>query len=129
VTTIELLQSMRETLASPSAWTKGHLARDENGEPIAPLSPAAVCWCATGALAKALDTQGYPYDGYHADEARDVYKAILDEHYDLTDDVRGSQGLEDKVVGINDGEWGHDHLLTLIDRAIYHQQHPAAVAA
>ena len=41
-------------------WTQRHLARDEDGISCSPVSDAAVCWCAEGALhAGIFETKGH----------------------------------------------------------------------
>jgi hypothetical protein len=44
--------SVIELLSDPEKWTQKALARDKNGEPVSPLSSAAVSWCVLGALFK-----------------------------------------------------------------------------
>jgi len=40
---------MRELLAEPRSWTQGTFARTAAGEPCAPTSLDAACWCVSGA--------------------------------------------------------------------------------
>lgn len=42
----------KELLSNPAHWTKGDLARDENGVTIDPYSNKAICWCQAGAEMK-----------------------------------------------------------------------------
>lgn len=46
----DILERAADRLSKPDAWTQGALARDANGEKVEPESPAAVCWCLSGAL-------------------------------------------------------------------------------
>ena len=48
--TTRLLIRARRRLSVPQRWTKGATARDARGRMAHPLSPAAVRWCAMGAL-------------------------------------------------------------------------------
>jgi hypothetical protein len=49
-TTLEILKEARALLAQPGAWTKGAYARDVEGTYVSPDNPAAVCFCAVGAI-------------------------------------------------------------------------------
>lgn len=46
---------IHELLDSPSKWTKGHYARDKDGENVAPRSVMACCWCLAGAVLKCYE--------------------------------------------------------------------------
>jgi len=46
----DTLVAARALIADPERWTQGAWARDEEGGPVGTLSPAAVCFCAQGAL-------------------------------------------------------------------------------
>jgi hypothetical protein len=50
MSTAELLKAARAKIEKPENWTKGTNARDANGNPTAAYSPAAVCFCAIGAI-------------------------------------------------------------------------------
>jgi hypothetical protein len=47
---LEALVEARGRLAPPGAWTKGEFARDADGHAVDSLDPAAVCFCAAGAI-------------------------------------------------------------------------------
>jgi hypothetical protein len=47
-------------LNRPQAWTRGASARNLAGEPVDPLDPSAVTFCARGAVVKAIGTYDYP---------------------------------------------------------------------
>lgn len=49
-----ILTRARELIADPEHWTKHTLARNPDGKPISPFNPAATCWCAEGALVRAV---------------------------------------------------------------------------
>lgn len=48
--TIRILERAQERIRDPKHWTQGVEARRASGHPCAEDSPAAVRWCATGAL-------------------------------------------------------------------------------
>ena len=41
-----------------TGWTQGTEARDEEGRPVYATDPAAVCWCATGAIRRVASVIG-----------------------------------------------------------------------
>lgn len=45
----QVLTLARELIATPDRWTKGAIARNVHGDPVASRSADAVCWCALGA--------------------------------------------------------------------------------
>lgn len=45
-----ILRDAADLIEPPGRWTRGTLARDEHGLPVAAESPDAVCWCALGAV-------------------------------------------------------------------------------
>lgn len=51
--TAGILRTARDLIATPGTWTKGELARDEDGCPVFPWSDDAVCFCAVGAIKRA----------------------------------------------------------------------------
>ena len=44
------IETVTELLAVHKRWTTEAMARDEYGEPVDPMDPAACCWCLVGAL-------------------------------------------------------------------------------
>lgn len=51
----KVLESAADLLEKPGAWIQGDFARDANGDGLAMgYDPKATCWCAVGALEKAL---------------------------------------------------------------------------
>ncbi len=57
MTTVEILRAARELVAR--GWTQGTPARDTSGDCVSPRSPAAVCWCALGAIAASSGTPAW----------------------------------------------------------------------
>lgn len=52
MSTVEVLKRARETISKPERWTQGAYARDARGYPIGVGHSDAVCFCATGAIAR-----------------------------------------------------------------------------
>ncbi|MBI0530887.1 DUF6197 family protein [Sphingomonas sp. TX0522] len=49
----DVLERAADLIAKPGAWTQGNYARDAAGEGLHDgFNPAAVCWCAYGAIEK-----------------------------------------------------------------------------
>ena len=72
----------REVLLKAAAlvergWCQGEMARDRVGNKVAPISEAAVCWCALGAAKRAADGHTHPYS-----HSRDALYAHLLAHRD-----------------------------------------------
>lgn len=53
---VEVLIAARNLIASPAAWTKGVMARREDGRGADVKGPEAVCWCALGAIRRCCTT-------------------------------------------------------------------------
>ena len=98
--TTHILIAARRRLSDPHRWTKGAAARDARGRDVHPLDPAAVRWCALGALQVASDGVG---ERYHAAVVR-----LLE--------VRDGAGI-DTIPSLND-TGGRAAVLDLYDRAI-----------
>ena len=71
---IEFLKQARELIRDRNRWTTTALARDAQGEAVDPFDDNAVCWCATGALAKVCSGT----ISTHAEQSR-VLDAVYDE--------------------------------------------------
>jgi hypothetical protein len=95
---LSILKAARELVANPKTWTKGTLARDAAGLPVATASEAAVQFCALGALQRGAGGYTGPY--YDVREA--LYRA-LDPH---------------TIVEVNDGYHGRTRILKAMDKAI-----------
>ncbi|WP_125901024.1 DUF6197 family protein [Methylobacterium indicum] len=63
-TTADLLREARDLITPFRGWTQGELARDAHGRPCSPNSPAAVCWCGTGAAMK-VDGKAVGESAFH----------------------------------------------------------------
>lgn len=55
--TCAVLVAARNLLASPSAWTTLTSARNADADSVLSDDPAAVCWCASGAIGRVIRTQ------------------------------------------------------------------------
>lgn len=54
----EVLAKAADLIEPEGAWTQGALARCPNGWGVGARDPVAVCWCAKGAITKALTGDG-----------------------------------------------------------------------
>ena len=55
---LRVLTLAGEIVAFPATWTQGTSARDAHGKYTTPTDPGAECWCASGALLKAIGMAG-----------------------------------------------------------------------
>lgn len=97
------LRSARALIEKPEAWTKGELARNASGSPTSSKAPDAVCFCAEGAVRRAVP-----------DNHRFAYAC------DALVDVTASEAdIFIPVSAINDDpNTTHADILALFDRAI-----------
>jgi len=58
VNTSEVFAAAADLLTPPGAWIQTELAEDGHGDRVEPNNPAAVCWCAMGAIAKVTGRLG-----------------------------------------------------------------------
>ena len=72
---ILLLKASRNRLESASAWTKGALGRDVDGNSIDCIDPGAVSWCAEGTLQRTHRELKLSYR--HINLCRDLLFSIL----------------------------------------------------
>lgn len=72
---VEFLQVAQMYVAA--GWTQGTYARDARGKDVAPGSPDAVCWCAEGAVAAAMEVlPAVPYFPHFAKVISPLAKTI-----------------------------------------------------
>ena len=95
--TLEVLIVARKLIEKPENWTRDFLARDSHGDPVYVHSDKAVCFCAMGALHKAI--------GETSAEYLDVVASLA------------SAARIDTVAGFNDTHT-HDEVLALFGKAI-----------
>ena len=67
-----IIRRARAMVASPSKWTRGAFARDENGMVVQPASPDATSFCAAGAIMRAA----YELAGCAHDWDRSAYDIL-----------------------------------------------------
>jgi len=53
--TKEILTRAKEIITDPKRWAKGYYAFNKHQQAVASSSPRAVCWCALGAIRKAVE--------------------------------------------------------------------------
>lgn len=72
----EILIKAKEIIADPASWRRVHRATDRNGKVVPATSKSAVCFCAVGAVERALNFKS-PINDDDAVYRLDVVK-ILD---------------------------------------------------
>jgi hypothetical protein len=70
------LVKAREIISSPNRWTQGFFAKDANGIAVMPLAVQATCFCALGALRKAI---GYSNENVFMDATRRLEETLKKE--------------------------------------------------
>ena len=101
---VRVLTEARDLISDPKRWTQGAYARDAHGRQTYWGDPAAVCWCASGAISKA--TKLTPAQSAMNRDLVDQAQAELDsaiDHYG--------------VFTFNDSRT-HKEVLEMFDRAI-----------
>jgi hypothetical protein len=58
-TVADVLNAAADLLEKPGAWTQDAYARSAKGNKVLPAGDKAVCWCASGALARVQGLGGY----------------------------------------------------------------------
>lgn len=105
MTTLEILKAARELLSDEKRWTQHAFAKEADGKSCDYDSPAAVCWCAAGAIGKV-------YGGDTLTDRAMEAQALL-----AGSDVLHELGEESSVTNLNDSGT-HAEVLALFDRAI-----------
>jgi hypothetical protein len=102
----EILTSARALIRRPECWTRGALARDAHGGPVGATAPAAVQWCAVGAVLRASETA--------------PYAAVEHAIHALAMAAHGDSDAEWITVSVYNDSHGTSHadVLRLFDRAI-----------
>lgn len=101
MTNVEILKATKELLSDPKRWTIGKYARNSFYTETSPLSPDAVCFCLSGAIAKVANTS--PLSVEQGDISHVVSNAIVPRYYRISD--------------FNDST-DHPTLMATLDRAI-----------
>lgn len=72
----QMLKDAKALIADPAHWTQGTPARDASGKPLSnEESPAAVCWCSIGALARVANADPAPLYHLYPVARHYLYKA------------------------------------------------------
>lgn len=103
-TAADIFALMRETLAHPSSWTKGFVARDAAGNQCLSTDPKAVSWCLYGARNLALSRV----------KDADLRDQLEDETDELLHEAAG--GAAPSAIN-DDRSTTHEQLLQLIASA------------
>lgn len=120
----QLFQAARDWLANPKHWTKGHYAKDENGNPTDPYPfnrKRIACTCALGAMLK-VDPDQYIRLGV-SNRLRDYIPKTFSS-------LSGRRAAQMRHVHrFNDAPTTtHQDVLDLFDRAIAGEQKKEALA-
>lgn len=91
------LKAVKSLLSDKRRWTQKHLARNEEGWPVVPLSSNANCWCLLGALCKTRLEQNVDADS-------DAYTTLL-------------RCAGKPLASFNDSAT-HEEVLELVEKAI-----------
>ena len=114
---LQVLKGAREILARPESWTQNALAKDAAGAAIeGVLSEEATCWCASGAIWKAMDAD--PFGGDVDTPTRDL---ALDAKLAIIGQLIEADGRKTRwtVPSWNDAlERTHEEVIAAFDRAI-----------
>jgi len=103
--TLEILQEARNLLSTPDKWTQNYIARDDKNHGLeSAISPDATCWCMSGAVLKAAETDSLSLEWIDLLE-----KAIKELHPEFH--------LVGGIPGFNDTHT-HEEVLRVFDRAI-----------
>jgi hypothetical protein len=113
----EIILGVKNLLIVPEHWTKGHTARDANGEAVRLNSGEDVCWCLTGALNKVCYERNPQDDGIILREYETVYTKIAKA---IPDDVETRRLFGyPHVPDWNDvPERTHAEIIEVLDRAL-----------
>lgn len=107
VPVLDLLKYARTLLAKRGGWTQGVLARDSSGQEVPYESNDAVCFCASGAVHRAMHVlQDFGFN----QSAWDALKASLPEFKQKTN--------HHVVVEFNDRQKSKAPVIRAFDRAI-----------
>ena len=125
MTPSEILTKAKEIISPPGNWTQHASARDSTGDKVIPKSPAAVCWCATGAINSFADE--LKEDGTMVSRIQDTSLAIdyLAKSIKLVTEQVPDRLAHDKfrseriIVAFNDTKGRHhEEIVKRFDQAI-----------
>lgn len=96
------LRQAYELIKDENRWTQGASGRDQYNRFVGSLDPAAVKWCAAGAVTKCFAT-------IHGDRLNRIAKELFPQYAEL-------DGY-DAILRVND-EQGHEAILSVFEKAI-----------
>lgn len=105
-TELDVLQGARELLADEAKWTKGVMARREDGVQVSAEDPRATCFCAFGAISKVAPQAPYATAFDIRCRADKALYAVLPEGFSSVEDFNDAD------------ETTHADVLALFDRAV-----------
>lgn len=109
----EILKKAREIIADPIRWTKGAFALDKNKETALPNWNEAVCWCAEGAIQKAVWDMKAWHDSKERSAVMETACALLEAH------IPSDYEFFARAARYNDHEnTTHEMVLAWFDKAI-----------
>jgi hypothetical protein len=108
--TLEVLQQARALISDPARWTQDAPARNADGQRVEPFKPEAVCWCAWGALDRAVWDTGFVAPG-HGRALAHLIREL---------------GLQAGQLGTFNDTHIHAEVLALFDKAIQRLESAAA---
>ncbi|WP_316207449.1 hypothetical protein [Bradyrhizobium sp. SZCCHNR3118] len=117
--TSEILTEARAIIADPAQWTQEALARDKDGNMVAFSDPAAVCFCAAGAIGKAsgavIDDRGDWDSSDYTTASLYLAKAAF-----RLADTSAYTGINDGTIKLTDHRdlSAHESILLVLDNAI-----------
>ena len=104
LTLLEALESVKETLRTPDAWTREEYAIDGAGCVVEADDPTATSFCLMGAVLRAENELGHPF----AEMTKAIQSAINDLFTEYS-----------SIATFNDaGEIEHSDVIRVLDQAI-----------
>lgn len=100
---LQILVAARALISTPETLCRRELARDAQGNPVAPTSSAAVSWCSKGALLKVLAGAPIP------DDLEDLLTA--------SNTSADGRPIRAHYAGFTDTQ-SHDRVMAMWDRSI-----------
>lgn len=111
---VEILKKARELLTDPNKWAKESRALNADGGLVWPTNPAAVCWCAEGAIIKFSEAKE-DFIGEDSQSEGIVALELMEEQ--IPEDFM--EGKFATLPEYNDADdRTHDEILALFDKTI-----------